>query len=200
MLCLFILKSKFLWKIFGPIISSATKKSDVLKKATWAPWVLFNYFVYTLFKQVPMATFPRLSTFADVRSPSRWRPTHSRPQSRLANFIFHQCASPFSFFSITWLSIGHASISACLYTWSQTPLSLVLFAPPLSCFGTITLHSCAAWYFMVDCHKNLQMTTTHKAICCIVDSFVYIFNSYSYQLNQHCARVIIIQYNKLNCS
>ena len=88
--------------------------------------------------------------------------------------------------------IGHASMSACLYTWSQNPLSLVLFAPPLSCFGTITLHSCAAWYFMVDCHKNLQMTTTHKAICCIVDSFVYIFNSYSYQLNQHCDRVIII--------
>ena len=136
---MFILKSKFLWKIFGPIISSATKKSDVLKKATWSPWVLFNYFVYTLFKQVPMATFPRLSTFADVRSPSRWRPTHSRPQSRLANFIFHQCASPFSFFSITWLSIGHASISACLYTWSQNPLSLVLFAPPLSCFGTRTI-------------------------------------------------------------
>ena len=108
------------------------------------PSVLFNYFVYTLFKQVPMATFPRLSSFADVRSPSRWRPTHSRPQSRLANFTFHQCASPFSFFSITWLSIGHASMSACLYTWSQNPLSLVLFAPPLSCFGTITLHSCAA--------------------------------------------------------
>ena len=36
------------------------------------------------------------------------------------------------------------------------------------------------------------MATTHKAICCIVDSFVYIFNSYSYQLNQHCAHVIII--------